>query len=119
MNIVRILKIAKPITSFVAGIGTGTVVNTAVSYLAPANMTRYQKFAFSAGGFFIGSAAIGIVCDRVEKDFDTVLEGLESKPESDDTQELLNSAVDKLTAREYQALAYVLSQNDADQKEED
>ena len=73
MFLVNVLKIAKPITSLIAGYSTGVVVKNIITATTPADLGKYQSMAVKAGGFFIGGAVGGVIGDRIEKQFDNAV----------------------------------------------
>lgn len=86
MFLVKLLKIAKPITSIVAGYSTGVVVKNLISATTPSDLGKYQSMAVKAGGFFVGGAVGGVIGDRVEKQFDNAIKVVEGVAELDPIQ---------------------------------
>ena len=86
MFLVNVLKIAKPITSLIAGYSTGVVVKNIITATTPADLGKYQSMAVKAGGFFIGGAVGGVIGDRIEKRFDNAIKVVEGVAELDPIQ---------------------------------
>lgn len=120
MFLVNVLKIAKPITSLIAGYSTGVVVKNIITATTPADLGKYQSMAVKAGGFFIGGAVGGVIGDRVDKQFDDLIKAVETITDHDlpkkilfgedkkTTQDYLNSAFEKLDDNERQAVALAI-----------
>ena len=83
MFIVKLLKIAKPITSLVAGYSAGVVVKNLIDATTPTDLTKYQTMAVKAGGFFIGGAVGGVIGERLDKQFDNAIKAVEGVVELD------------------------------------
>lgn len=116
MLLVNVLKIAKPITSLIAGYSTGVVVRNVITATTPADLGKYQAMAVKAGGFFVSGAVGGIVGDRIEKQFDNAIKAVEGVAEIDPISKF-NQFVDTLTPEETATLKAALGFED--EKEQD
>ena len=83
MFLVNVLKIAKPITSLIAGYSSGVVVRNVITATTPADLGKYQAMAVKAGAFFVSGAVGGLVGDRIEKQFDNAIKVVEGVSELD------------------------------------
>lgn len=86
MFLVNVLKIAKPITSLIAGYSSGVVVKNVITATTPADLGKYQAMAVKAGAFFVSGAVSGIVGDRIGKQFDNAIKVVEGVTELDPIQ---------------------------------
>ena len=115
MFLVKLLKIAKPITSLAASYSTGVVVKNVVMATTPRDLGKYQKLAVQAGGFFIGGAVGGVIAERIDNQFDNVIKAVEGVAEIDPISKF-NQFVDTLTPEETATLKAALGFED--EKEE-
>lgn len=83
MKLTTILKVIKPVTSLVAASATGLVVKNVITATTPADLGKYQTFMVKAGGFFVGGAVGGIIADRIDKQFDDVINAVQSVTDPD------------------------------------
>lgn len=119
MFLVNVLKIAKPITSLIAGYSTGVVVRNVITATTPADLGKYQAMAVKAGAFFVSGAAGGIIGDRIEKQFDNAIKVVEGVSELDPIEKF-NAFAATLNPDEIRALREALGfEDDSEEKEQD
>ena len=103
MNIVKLLKVSKAVTGFVASATTGVVIDNVVKATTPAELTKLQKYMVRAGGFFVSFTVSGLIADRVEAGFDKLIKSIETDRESVDVK--FAEFLDTMTPSEQQLLA--------------
>ena len=114
MNIVKILKVLKPVTSLASSVGVGAVVGHAVKAVVPNDLTKLQKIYAGVGGFFLTGFVADAVSTQLEKQFDSLIEVFEPTKSK---QELLDSAFIKLSPAELAAVSWAIEGKVVDQTE--
>ena len=118
MFLVNVLKIAKPITSLIAGYSSGGVVRNVITATTPADLGKYQAMAVKAGAFFVSGAVGGLVGDRIEKQFDNAIKVVEGVSELDPVDKF-NSFAATLSPDDIRAIRGALGiEDDSEEKEQ-